>query len=86
MIQLVHKNRRFAVMHENRLIHEKSPYLLQHAHNPVDWRPWAEQAFADAANACPDYCFPNRLEAILALQCAMEQKPRMMRKAPLLSG
>lgn len=35
-------------MHENRLIHEKSPYLLQHAHNPVDWYPWGEQAFAEA--------------------------------------
>ncbi len=30
----------------NRLIHEKSPYLLQHAHNPVDWFPWGEEAFA----------------------------------------
>ena len=38
-------------MHENRLIHEKSPYLLQHAHNPVDWRPWGEQAFAAARRA-----------------------------------
>jgi len=32
----------------NRLIHEKSPYLLQHAHNPVDWRPWGEEAFEEA--------------------------------------
>ena len=32
----------------NRLIHEKSPYLLQHAHNPVDWFPWGEEAFAEA--------------------------------------
>lgn len=32
----------------NRLIHEKSPYLLQHAHNPVDWHPWGEQAFRKA--------------------------------------
>lgn len=32
----------------NRLIHEKSPYLLQHAHNPVDWYPWGEEAFAAA--------------------------------------
>jgi uncharacterized protein len=31
--------------HTNRLIHEKSPYLLQHAHNPVDWYPWGEEAF-----------------------------------------
>ena len=30
----------------NRLIHEQSPYLLQHAHNPVDWYPWGEEAFA----------------------------------------
>ena len=32
----------------NRLIHEKSPYLLQHAENPVDWYPWGEEAFARA--------------------------------------
>lgn len=29
----------------NRLIKEKSPYLLQHAHNPVDWYPWGQEAF-----------------------------------------
>ncbi|MEO5658145.1 MAG: thioredoxin domain-containing protein, partial [Nitrospiria bacterium] len=34
--------------HTNRLIHETSPYLLQHAHNPVDWYPWGEEAFAKA--------------------------------------
>uniref|UniRef100_UPI00398E5DCF spermatogenesis-associated protein 20 n=1 Tax=Pristiophorus japonicus TaxID=55135 RepID=UPI00398E5DCF len=34
--------------HTNRLIHEKSPYLLQHAHNPVDWYPWGQEAFAKA--------------------------------------
>jgi hypothetical protein len=32
----------------NRLIHSKSPYLLLHAHNPVDWYPWGEEAFAKA--------------------------------------
>jgi uncharacterized protein YyaL (SSP411 family) len=32
----------------NRLIHEKSPYLLQHADNPVDWYPWGEEAFEKA--------------------------------------
>jgi len=32
----------------NRLIREKSPYLLQHALNPVDWFPWGEEAFAKA--------------------------------------
>ena len=34
--------------HTNRLIHETSPYLLQHAHNPVDWYPWSDEAFAKA--------------------------------------
>ena len=33
----------------NRLISETSPYLLQHAHNPVDWYPWSEEAFQAAA-------------------------------------
>lgn len=32
----------------NHLIHERSPYLQQHAHNPVDWYPWGEEAFEKA--------------------------------------
>jgi uncharacterized protein YyaL (SSP411 family) len=34
----------------NRLIHEKSPYLLQHAANPIEWYPWGEEAFDRAAH------------------------------------
>ncbi|WP_047152822.1 thioredoxin domain-containing protein [Aneurinibacillus tyrosinisolvens] len=34
--------------HPNRLANEKSPYLLQHAYNPVDWYPWGEEAFNKA--------------------------------------
>jgi len=34
--------------HTNRLIHETSPYLLQHAHNPVDWFSWGPEAFEKA--------------------------------------
>ena len=34
--------------HTNRLARESSPYLLQHAHNPVDWYPWGPEAFAEA--------------------------------------
>jgi uncharacterized protein YyaL (SSP411 family) len=34
--------------HTNRLQNETSPYLLQHAHNPVDWYPWGEEALAKA--------------------------------------
>jgi uncharacterized protein YyaL (SSP411 family) len=38
----------------NRLAHEKSPYLLQHAHNPVDWFPWGDEAFELARTRdCP---------------------------------
>ena len=45
----------------------------------------AAQAFADATAYCPDYCFPNRLEAILALQCAIGQNPNDA-KAPYYLG
>jgi uncharacterized protein len=34
--------------YNNKLINEKSPYLLQHAHNPVDWYRWSEEAFDKA--------------------------------------
>ena len=37
-----------SVQHTNRLAQEKSPYLLQHAHNPVDWFAWNDAAFAKA--------------------------------------
>jgi uncharacterized protein len=38
----------------NRLVHESSPYLLQHANNPVNWFPWGDEAFAEAqARRCP---------------------------------
>uniref|UniRef100_A0A667Z2D0 Spermatosis associated 20 n=1 Tax=Myripristis murdjan TaxID=586833 RepID=A0A667Z2D0_9TELE len=36
--------------HTNRLAKERSPYLLQHAHNPVDWYPWGQDAFDKAKN------------------------------------
>ncbi len=42
------KETRTMPAHTNRLIDEKSPYLLQHAHNPVDWYPWGEEAFEKA--------------------------------------
>ncbi|HOB52475.1 MAG TPA: thioredoxin domain-containing protein [Acidobacteriota bacterium] len=38
-------------VHTNRLIYERSPYLLQHAHNPVDWHPWGAAAFEAARQA-----------------------------------
>lgn len=34
----------------NRLINEKSPYLLQHAYNPVNWYSWCDEAFEKAKN------------------------------------
>jgi len=46
-VQSQHKNS-MDYKHTNKLIDETSPYLLQHAHNPVDWYPWGEEAFAKA--------------------------------------
>ena len=40
----------------NRLILESSPYLLQHAHNPVNWYPWGDEAFDDRAAARAGRC------------------------------
>ncbi len=37
-----------AHQHTNHLVHEDSPYLQQHAHNPIDWYPWGEEAFTKA--------------------------------------
>ena len=37
-----------SIFEPNLLIHEKSPYLLQHAHNPVRWYPWGSEAFEKA--------------------------------------
>ena len=34
----------------NKLINETSPYLLQHAHNPIDWYPWGAEALEKARN------------------------------------
>ena len=42
------ENARSKFKYTNHLMHEKSPYLLLHAHNPVDWYPWGEEAFAKA--------------------------------------
>jgi uncharacterized protein YyaL (SSP411 family) len=43
-----HSEKQTSFRHTNRLIHETSPYLLQHAHNPVDWFPWGQEAFDKA--------------------------------------
>src|SRR5580704_14410228 len=42
------KNADGTFVYTNRLAKEKSPYLLQHAHNPVDWYPWGAEAFEKA--------------------------------------
>ncbi|KHD36566.1 hypothetical protein NL50_08540 [Clostridium acetobutylicum] len=41
MSETIHKS-------SNRLINEKSPYLLKHAHNPVNWHSWSPEAFSKA--------------------------------------
>jgi len=42
------KDKKMTPQFTNRLIRESSPYLLQHAHNPVDWYPWGEEAISRA--------------------------------------
>ena len=46
---MISKEQNLNSPHTNRLVREKSPYLLQHAHNPVDWYPWGQEAFEKAA-------------------------------------
>ncbi len=43
----------------NRLARESSPYLLQHSHNPVDWFPWGEEAFARAGRKRNSFSSPS---------------------------
>jgi Highly conserved protein containing a thioredoxin domain len=43
--------------HTNRLIHESSPYLLQYAHNPVNWYPWSDDAFQKQRKKTNPSCF-----------------------------
>jgi len=47
-IQFQIAKKRAAGVKANRLIHEQSPYLLQHAFNPVEWYPWGDEAFQRA--------------------------------------
>lgn len=44
----MHTSQKDPNTHTNKLVAETSPYLLQHAHNPVDWHPWGEEAFDQA--------------------------------------
>ena len=51
-----HLNADGSAKYTNRLFLESSPYLLQHAHNPVNWFPWGDEAFALAKNSIGRYC------------------------------
>ena len=50
-----------SIFEPNLLIHEKSPYLLQHAHNPVRWYPWGSEAFEKARAEDKPVFFEYRL-------------------------
>ena len=51
----------------NRLSMERSPYLLQHAENPVDWRPWGPEVFEQAAGS--PHLFEHRLLHLSLVPC-----------------
>ena len=61
----------------NRLIHETSPYLLQHAHNPVDWYPWGEEALARARSRGPA---DPALDRLLGLPLVPRHGARVVRE------
>ena len=49
----------------NKLINEKSPYLLQHAYNPVHWHPWSDEAFKTAQEKdLPVFIIRNNLRTL----------------------
>lgn len=51
LLLLLLQKTKYSIMthnHQNKLINESSPYLLQHAHNPVNWYPWGEEALNKA--------------------------------------
>jgi len=73
-------------MNPNRLIHEKSPYLLQHAHNPVDWHAWNEETFARAAAEKQAHLSLHRLRHLPLVPCHGEGVLRRPRAARYLNG
>jgi hypothetical protein len=48
----------------NHLINEKSPYLLQHAYNPVDWYPWGEEALRKLVKRTSRSFFPSVIQPV----------------------
>ncbi|EGC90678.1 hypothetical protein HMPREF9402_0745 [Turicibacter sp. HGF1] len=53
----------------NHLIHEKSPYLLQHAYNPVNWYPWNDEAFTKAKEEDKPIFFKHRVLNLSLVSC-----------------
>lgn len=53
----------------NSLIREKSPYLLQHANNPINWYAWGEEAFNKAKEEDKPIFIINRLQYLSLVPC-----------------
>jgi hypothetical protein len=53
----------------NRLISESSPYLLQHAYNPVDWYPWGDEALSTCQGTGQTHSRFNRLFILPLVPC-----------------
>ena len=58
--------------HTNRLADETSPYLLLHAHNPVDWYPWGEEALTKAGRPASD---PDSVSELSSPACCQLGAP-----------
>ena len=70
-------------IYSNRLSGESSPYLRQHAHNPVDWYPWGEEALARAKTpigpSCSQWAIRRAIGAMLwsANRLKTSKSPRL---------
>ena len=53
----------------NRLVHETSPYLLQHAYNPVEWYPWGPEALQAAKEQNRPILLSDRLFRLPLVSC-----------------
>ena len=63
----------------NHLINEKSPYLQQHAYNPVDWYPWGEEAFQKAVRKTNPFSFPSAIQRVIGVMSWNTNHLRMKR-------
>lgn len=64
----------------NHLIDEKSPYLLQHAYNPVEWYPWGEEAFEKAKTEASRSFYPLGTQPVIGAMSWLMKVSKMKKR------